>query len=78
MADDSVPTRSDTSIVTSSREADIAREIDQLIAKLVTGTATPQDRARLQELSERRSKLMRPAYPPRLEERRKRSLVGAH
>ncbi len=62
----------DDSTVTTSREADLAREIDQLISKLVTGTASRQDRARLQELSELRSRLMHPPLPPGMEERRHR------
>lgn len=72
MADDPTEPLAPQGAAMSSREADLARQIDQLISKLVSGTATTQDRAKLQELSELRSKLMRPSFPTRSEERRRR------
>lgn len=55
-----------------SRESEIVRAIDQLVDKLVSGKATADDRAKLSELSELRSKLMHPPLSPRFEERRRR------
>jgi hypothetical protein len=55
-----------------TREAEIVRAIDQLVDKVVSGQATADDRAKLSELSELRSKLMHPPLSPRFEERRRR------
>lgn len=55
-----------------SQESAIIREIDQLIAKLVNGSATSDDRTKLSELSELRSKLLHPPLSPWYEERRRR------
>jgi hypothetical protein len=53
------------------READVAREIRELISKVVSGTATDRERDRLSELSELRSTLLTPAPVKRFERRKK-------
>lgn len=52
----------------TKNEEDLFREIDELVAKLVVGTATPQERDRLTELYEQRSQLLRPAVSSEIEE----------
>ena len=48
-------------IVTQSPEADLDRELEELIGKAMRGTFAPEDQARLVELQSRRSRLMRPS-----------------
>jgi len=55
-----------------SREADLIREIDLLIAKVVSDMASTQERARLSELMELRSKLMHPVLNTGFDDRRRR------
>lgn len=43
-----------------SPEAELVRQIEELIAKLAAGKATPNDVQRLQELQKRRVEMMRP------------------
>jgi hypothetical protein len=45
----------------SSAEAELDRVLEDIIAKMVAGTATPQDVAQYHELAARRAKLMRPS-----------------
>jgi hypothetical protein len=55
----------------SSLESELDFQIEELIGKMVEGSATERDRYRYQELVEQRSKLM---IPPR----RTRSLALGH
>lgn len=48
----------------SSRENDLDREIEDLIAKVVRRTATPEDLARYRDLSRFRSELLDRDYSP--------------
>jgi hypothetical protein len=48
----------------SSREYDLDREIEDLIAKVVHRTATPEDMARYRDLSRFRSELLDRDYSP--------------
>lgn len=45
---------------TQSPEADLDREIEELIGNMVRGTMSDRDRVRLGELQSQRSRLMRP------------------
>lgn len=45
----------------SSPEAEIDRILEDLIAKMVAGTATPQEMVKYQELAASRAKLMTPS-----------------
>ena len=49
----------------SSPEADIDRQLEELIGKMVNQEATPEDLVAYQELQERRAKLMTPIVPHR-------------
>lgn len=48
------------STVSNSPEAEILREIEELLRKMATGEATPGDIQRLQDLQRRRVYLMSP------------------
>lgn len=48
----------------ASREVDLDREIEDLIAKVVRRTATPEDLARYRDLSLFRSELLDRNYSP--------------
>ncbi len=45
---------------TQSPEADLDRELEELIGRRVRGTSTPQDEVRLVELQSKRTRMMRP------------------
>lgn len=48
-----------------SRGADLNKEIQNIIGKMVEGKITPEETVRYREMVEERGKAMRPAMPPR-------------
>ena len=54
-----------------SAEAALDREIEELIAKIVAGTATDEEAARYNELSRQRVRRMQPSAVTRFEELKK-------
>lgn len=46
---------------TQSPEADLDRELEELIGRSVRGMCTPQDEIRLVELQRKRTRMMRPS-----------------
>ncbi|MBN8849934.1 MULTISPECIES: hypothetical protein [unclassified Sphingomonas] len=58
-------------ITTQSPEADLDRELEELMGKAMRGTLTVDDKARWIELQSRRTRMMRPVPAPPNFSRRK-------
>jgi hypothetical protein len=49
-------------MIAMSQEAELVRQIEELIAKIVAGNATEEDKRQYRDLSKRRVDLMQPHF----------------